>query len=52
MSFKIFNSILANEIVNEHLAHVKKTIKNFGYTEGDVVRKLNVTDPNAKITEH
>ena len=41
----------ANEIVNEHLDHVKKTIKNFGYTNADVVRKINITDPNAKITK-
>ena len=30
---------------------MKKTIKNFNYTNADVVRKINITDPNAKITK-
>ena len=37
--------------MNEHLDHVKGTIRSFNYTNADVVRKINITDPNAKITK-
>ena len=47
--FEVYN-LKGRSIVDEHLGHIKNTIKKFEYSNMDVVRKINITDPNAKLS--